>query len=292
MELLQLRYFYTAAEFESISTAARHYHLPQPAVSQTISRLERELGVQLFDRLGNRVVLNDKGRLFYQEVGRMLQTLEDGVAAVREKEEPSGEIRLLVLEHRSAVLKWVARFSLRYPQVLFSICHDLYEEGGFAWDLCISSQPPWIDRGESAPLIQEELLLAVPRGHPLWEQERVELSQLAGERFISLPPRSSLSRIALRHCQDHGFTPKSAIVCDDPYSLRGYLSMGMGIAFVPSVSWKGLLGENIRLLHLEEKICRNSRLIWDGERRLPTAVRLFRDFVLHACGEESPMNAV
>ena len=115
----------------------------------------------------------------------------------------------------------------------------------------------------------------------------MELSQLAGERFISLPPRSSLSRISMRHCQERGFTPKSAIVCDDPYSLRGYLSMGMGIAFVPSVSWKGLLGENIRLLPLEEKIYRNTRLIWDGERRLPTAVRLFRDFVLEQAAGES-----
>lgn len=286
MELLQLRYFYTAAKFESISRAARHYNLPQPALSQTISRLERELGVQLFDRLGNRVALNERGRLFYREVGRMLQTLEDGVAAVREGEEPSGEIRLLVLEHRSAVLRWVAQFSGSHPQVLFSICHDLYGEGGFEWDLCISSQLPWISMGESAPLIREEILLAVPQGHPLWSREQVKLVQLAGERFISLSPRSSLSRITLRHCQDQGFTPRSAIVCDDPYSLRGYLSMGMGIAFVPSVSWRGLLGENIRLLPMEEKIYRDSRLIWDGERRLPTAVRLFRDFVLERAREE------
>ena len=68
MELLQLRYFQKVAELESITKAANFYMIPQPSMSQTITRLEKELNVKLFDRRNGKLFLNDNGRLFYQHV--------------------------------------------------------------------------------------------------------------------------------------------------------------------------------------------------------------------------------
>ena len=64
MELLQLRYFLTVAKMLNISRAAEYHMIPQPAMSQTISRLEKELGVALFDRYKNKLSLTRKGEEF------------------------------------------------------------------------------------------------------------------------------------------------------------------------------------------------------------------------------------
>ena len=61
MELLQLRYFLTVAKMLNISHAARHHMIPQPAMSKTISKLEKELGTELFVRRKNRIHLTEEG---------------------------------------------------------------------------------------------------------------------------------------------------------------------------------------------------------------------------------------
>lgn len=64
MELLQLKYFKTVAELGKISEAAKALYISTPALSTSISRLEKELGVQLFDRFAKRIELNSQGELF------------------------------------------------------------------------------------------------------------------------------------------------------------------------------------------------------------------------------------
>ena len=64
MELLQLQYFRELARNGHLSKTAEALHIAQPSLSQTLKRLESEIGVPLFDRVGNRIVLNDSGRIF------------------------------------------------------------------------------------------------------------------------------------------------------------------------------------------------------------------------------------
>ena len=79
MELLQLRYFRDAAEMENFSKAAEKNLVPQPSISKTISKLEQELGVRLFDRNGKKISLNTNGRYFYEKVNLALTQLDDGI---------------------------------------------------------------------------------------------------------------------------------------------------------------------------------------------------------------------
>lgn len=76
MELLQLRYFCTAARMQNISHAAAYHQIPQPAMSKTISKLEKELGVPLFEREKNRIRLSTQGQRFYTRVAAALQELD------------------------------------------------------------------------------------------------------------------------------------------------------------------------------------------------------------------------
>ena len=62
MELFQLRYFLTVAKYENFSKAADELLVSQPSISKAIMQLEQELGVQLFDRNGKRIKLNNAGK--------------------------------------------------------------------------------------------------------------------------------------------------------------------------------------------------------------------------------------
>ena len=76
MELLQLRYFLTVSKMLNISRAAKYHMIPQPAMSKTISKLEKELGVPLFDRYKNHLTLTEAGESFARAVSIALRELD------------------------------------------------------------------------------------------------------------------------------------------------------------------------------------------------------------------------
>ena len=82
MELLQLRYFVAAAREENVTRAAQKLHIAQPALSQSIARLEEEMGVRLFDRIGKRIRLNAAGRSNNNEYFSDSNIPEDNIPAV------------------------------------------------------------------------------------------------------------------------------------------------------------------------------------------------------------------
>ena len=140
MELLQLRYFVTVARMQSITKAANYYGIPQPAMSQTIARLEADLGdVRLFDRKNGRIYLNESGRRFLGRVEYALQSLDEGIAELKAQTDAiAGEIHILVLENRRFILNCVSQFSKKYPDVTFFSSHDFYSDRNTNYDLCVS----------------------------------------------------------------------------------------------------------------------------------------------------------
>lgn len=282
MELLQLRYFLTVAKLESITKAANHHHIPQPAMSQTIARLEKELGnVKLFDRQNNRIYLNENGRSFYEHVERALFELENGVQSLAGQQESiSGGIRVLALEGRRFCFDCVSRFAEMYPHINFSISHDYSGDRADNYDLCISTVQSHAHMQGFAPLIQERIVLAVHEDHPLAQKDSVRMQELREEKFITMSPRSTLYAITYEQCRSAGFEPHVPFICDDPYYVRKYVSENMGVSLAPSISWAGRFRENTRLIPVDDPpIVMTSYLIWDDRRYLPPAVKMFRDYL-------------
>ena len=280
MELLQLQYFVTVAHLENITHAARRHGVPQPAMSQTISRLEKDLGVRLFDRQGNRLHLNEKGAMFLDYAERALNELDSGADALREGAgELTGRISLLVLENRNLLIDLVARFAAAHPRVTFSISHTYSAGPQYTCDLCVAARCPYPHMDKSAPLVEEEIRLDVPKGHRLAGRKSVAVRDLEGETFISMPPETYLYRTAADWFRRAGLPLRTAVICDDPFSVRRYVAIGMGVAFVPARSWKGLMGNTVLLPLQEEGFRRTTQLFWDDARYMPLAARAFRDFV-------------
>ena len=122
MELMRLRYFYTVGKMLNISQAAKIHGIPQPAMSKTISSLESELGVKLFDRSKNHLSLTKAGQLFMPEVEKALEHLDYGIREMESKKNAlSGDLRLSIMYHRNTCIHCIDRFSKDYPGVNFSI---------------------------------------------------------------------------------------------------------------------------------------------------------------------------
>ncbi|MBQ3549394.1 MAG: LysR family transcriptional regulator [Clostridia bacterium] len=281
MELLQLTYFCDAAESQNFTKTAQKFGVPASNISQTVHRLETELGVALFDRRANKATLNEAGKVFYKKVKQALCSIEEGRLRINDlKGVVSGEVRLLILTNRNTVTKAIERFKKKYPQAVFSVSHRL-DNAEDEFDFIISDRPPFGRKLEKRLIITDEMMLAVQKGSK-WDRDDLKLSDLKNERFISMHSNSSLYRTASKICNEAGFVPNIAIQSDDPYYMRKYVELGMGVAIVPSVSWKGLFSENVVLKSLGGKR-RGTYIYSDPEKYMPAVVRLFLDELLSVC---------
>ena len=247
MELLQLKYFCDAARCENFSKTARKFLVPTSNISQSVKRLERELSCELFDHRKNKIVLNANGRRLYESASRALLLLEDAADELKNKgEELSGDIGLICMSNRRIVTAAVERFVKENPRINFTIRHNAGESD---FDILISDLCP-VEYDERHLLVDEAICVALSSSHPLASREEISLEELKNERFISMTEGSSIRRITVDTCTKAGFTPSTVVQTDDPFYVRKYVEMGMGIALVPECSWRGLFPSSVALVRL------------------------------------------
>ena len=277
MELLQLTYFCHAAETENFAETARKFGVPATGISQSIKRLENELGTLLFDRSANGIKLNAQGASFYVSAKSALSTLYDARKKLLD-EEVSGECRLLVMTCRSLVSNAIRAFREKYKSVSFYISYDITEDVD-KYDLIITDNVPFRPSYSSSPLLTDTILLAVPKSHPFAKRESVHVSELANEHFIVTNKESGLFTLTGAICAKGRFAPKVALEVDDPRDVLSAIGAGLGVGFVPSLSWRDALSPDIVLLAVEGtntgQTVRPSFILHCTEKYASKASRLF-----------------
>ncbi len=141
MDLIHLKYFQTVARTEHMTNSAKKLNIVQPALSRSIHSLETELGVELFDRNGKFIKLNENGKIFLETVDNVLNTLENGKKELLDMNNKSElEIKLLVLAGSNTLPKLILEFKKLYPNVTFILLqHTSNELDTQNFDFCISS---------------------------------------------------------------------------------------------------------------------------------------------------------
>ena len=289
MELLQLKYFCDAAESENFSRTAEKYKVPTSNISQTVKRLEDELCVKLFRRSPNRVTLSEEGRIFYDGVKRALNYLDSAKRNLTDPDgELAGEIKLLIRAHRRTSTLAVEKFKKLYPKVQISINHDtdaVYSD----YDFIISDGAERRAGYTRELLLTENIVLAVESKHPLASRKAVELSALSEENFVSMAKSSRLTELTSAICRAAGFSPKVVISAEDPYYVRKYVEMGLGIALVPSISWRGMFSDNTVFLDVGDHK-REIYLYSFKDKRESKVERVFADIIRSTFTEEGSVN--
>ncbi|KNH23517.1 LysR family transcriptional regulator [Priestia megaterium] len=283
MELLQLKYFQVVARLEHISKAAEELYVSQPALSKTISQLEKELGIRLFDRNGKYIKLNRYGKAFCAKVERALKTLEDAKHELKDmSNDPCEEIRLVVLASSHLLPELLSRFREQYPHVRFRLMQHLTNSNSQPdFDLCISAFPLTTRQIEHTPLLRESILLAVPLDHSLAKQSCVKLNELKNEKFIVLKKGKELRKITDVICKEQNFAPQITFESDDPATVRGLIRAKQGIGFIPEVTWGGSTGKDVKLLKIEEETFeRTIFLAWNNGGYVTDLQQIFRQFVI------------
>jgi DNA-binding transcriptional LysR family regulator len=286
VEFLQLKYFQTVAQLEHMTKAAEQLQIAQPSLSKTIARLEEDLGVPLFDRQGRQIRLNAYGKAFLDRVKRAFMELNEGKREIRDLAGLNQGMVTLSVSIPSILPGLLSSFLAQYPDVHFrqylespSSMKQQLENGEV--DFSISSEPIEGPDIEWRPLITEEIFLVVPPGHPLSGRDSVLLSEVKHEPFISMNAGNGFRDLTDRFCHMAGFTPNICFSVDEPDVIGRLVRQGLGIAFVPALSWLAASPRLSNRLRIIEPTCqRTIGLAWSKRRYLSSAAQRFREFVI------------
>ena len=280
MELLQLRYFMTVAGMLNISKAAQHHMIPQPAMSQTISRLEKELGKPLFDRHRNKLTLTKDGEAFLQSVTVSLGELDAAVERLRSGEDvPQGELTLLVQQHRETIADCIVAFRKKYPGVSFRIFHVPVQQDLHDYDFCISCAPPSAQYCEGQPLVTEKLRLLVSAEHRIANRGAVRFEDLKNEEFALLEQNSSLWSHTVHLCHQSGFEPKISMVCRDLHCLTKFVAAGMVITLGSELSWRSMKDSSLVFVPTVPEVMRTTYVFENIRNNSSRLRQTFLDFL-------------
>jgi len=244
MELHQLRYVAAVAQTGNFSRAAEHCHVSQPSLSQQIQKLEEELGERLFDRLRRHAQLTTAGERF---LPRALRILEEMDAAQREAQSANdltqGEVAIGVLPTIAPYLlpPAIKAFSAKFPGLQIEVHEDttarlLKMAAACDVDLVIASPPIHDDRFEEQEIFREELLLAMPEGHPFAKRAAISMDDLTGERFIVMKEGHCLGDQVLSFCHNRDLHPQISFRSAQIETLQSLVQAGMGISLVPEMA--------------------------------------------------------
>jgi molybdate transport repressor ModE-like protein len=246
--------FRAVARERSFSAAARALSLTQPAVSQQVAALEKEIGAQLIDRRPGGMELTRAGEVLLTHADALAERLE---LAETQVSELSGPGRLRIGAFSSALAALVPRAVARLgadaasrggggPEVLVveGDSQALAERvRGGRLHLSVAFQDAALERRaheglERHDLLREPFLAGLAPDHPLAGRETVELSELADDPWSA----ASTDGLIARACRAAGFEPRVVAITRDPIAIREFVARGTAVTLVPRLLAPGLDG--------------------------------------------------
>lgn len=282
MELKQLQYFMAICEELHFTRAAEKMGVSAPNISQQIRRLEEELGVLLFDRVGKTIVLTDAGTILREHgaaVFRHLQQAGDAIADLKQMQGGSLSIGVLPGDADLMFNAMLLNFHQTYPTLSLSLLETTKVTEQVldrSIDVGVTIGPVIDERLTTIPLFHEEFSLAVSRNDPLATENFIPLNRLQGLKMVMFPGDHQCRKLIDRFCMDNGFTLQSHLVTTTLSSLLQMVQSGVGSCVLPRLLLENLHNPDIKVVHLRnptpsQDIC----LIYRSDRYVGYAMRTF-----------------
>lgn len=243
MEWQQLEYFHVVARLQHFTRAAKQLSVSQSALSRSISRLEKQLGVKLFERQGRGVVLNRYGRALYDKTYPHLQQLMQAKEYMAGMIDPEcGNISLAFLKSLGAefVPRLVSRFLEQNPRIRFELFQnatnvmlDRVEAGEI--DFCLSTETETRPTITWKSLWTESMCVFVPVGHELAHRKAVSLYELASTPLIVLKQGYGTRTILDQLFKSRGIVPQILFEGEEIATLMGFVRAKLGVTVLPPV---------------------------------------------------------
>ncbi|KOS55177.1 LysR family transcriptional regulator [Rhodococcus rhodochrous] len=245
MEIRWLQAFVAVAEELHFGRAAARLQMAQSPLSQTVRKLEKDLGVPLFERNTRSVALAAGGHAFLPHAYHILESVETARQATRAS---AGGVYGRIKIGFTGVLNHISLPPLtralrqRYPDIELDLVGRIMTreavtqlESG-ALDLAFVGLPVQSTAVATRLIRRESFGAVLPSDHPLAGEAEIDLHDLAGDGFITTPlsAGSALQESAMRACLDAGFRPRVVQEITDPYMILVLVSAGVGVALMTS----------------------------------------------------------
>lgn len=260
LDVRRLSVLREVARCGSFSAAAESLGYTQPAISRHVALLEQETGATLLERRPSGVRLTDAGQLLVRHADAILARLRDAEDELDELLElRAGNLHMSTLTSAATTIMPLAitEFRRRLPEVSLSVSMldpvavlPALRNGEVELALCNQEGHLELPDIDGVVLFEEPLLVALPREHPLAQRKRLDLADLAEERWMlgtthACPDSSRF----VRACHTAGFEPEIAFHNDDYTAILGFVGVGVGVAPVPEMLARNA-PDNVRICAL------------------------------------------
>lgn len=264
IDLTRLKAFIFSAETMSFSEASKLLQLSQPTISHHIKTLESNLGVTLFERRGNQLMLTEAGSLLLpwaRKLIRQSNEIREMMSAVQDRAIGHLRIACSVASGKYVLPHLAMRFRQRFPEVQVSIlpCAPrevttrlLEDQANLA---LVSSE--LVEQGfESQTLYIDSVGLIVPEGHRLTKQAAVTPADLLSEKLILREPGSGTRTVLMTELAKHDITLDDLDVLFELGNAEGIVqsvAAGYGVSFVSELLARDVIDlGRIRMLEVED----------------------------------------
>jgi len=285
MELLQLKYFKVVAEVGKISAAAEQLFISAPALSTSISRLEKSLGMPLFTRTNNRIILNAQGRILLNYVNQVFALLETAKEDLQESLLPQDSHISLLSINTAMWTDFITVFTAETPNITLSFTATtparLAEKGlppRYSFLLAAESEipPSYREELDSIFLVENSPMVMLNTAHPLAREPIIRVEQLAEENIFMSDPSNTLYSRIIQLYNAANMTPP----VHNSYALMArqqMVSKNLGISFA-SKSARYTNYPNITYVPLADPFEPwENRLYWRKNRAFTEEELIFRD---------------
>jgi LysR family hydrogen peroxide-inducible transcriptional activator len=242
MDLGQLRYFSKIVEHRSFTKAAGDCSVSQPALSQQIGKLEKELGQPLFERQGRSIRLTPAGQLLHVQANKILQLADDAKKQITDDGE-SGQICISALPTIAPYLvpRLLRILQGQFPEANFIISEDKTDDllkrcSNGEVDIGIVALPATGKYLTVEPIFEEELMLAVSSANPLSKKTSIVIEDLKHESFVLLRDTHCLVDSIESFCNENQFQPVTTARIEQLTTVQHLVALDHGISFVPKMA--------------------------------------------------------
>jgi DNA-binding transcriptional LysR family regulator len=284
MELSQLEVFLAVARERRFSRAADKLFRTQSAVSQTIRKLEDELGEALFDRSSREGILTDAGKVLYEYAEKLINLRTEASESLSElRELQKGKLVIAANEFTVLyLLPVLAEFRRVHPMIKITVeralgSHIPDDVLSYNVEFGVLSYEPQEASLNSIVIFLDELVFIVPPKHPLASAAQVSIRQLGAESFVAHIVSSPYREKVLQLFKNHKTPIHMDLELPTLQAIKQFVSMGSGVAFVPEIAVETEIarGELIRIPVRELQLKRKLRLIYRKDANLSHAAQAF-----------------
>ena len=280
MQINRIKFFLAVVISETFSEAAEMLYSNQASVSKQVMSLEKELGVQLFDRSRRKAVLTPAGRIFLEYAKKLLDTYNEMTNSLEELTVVQGAqmtvASIPVMAHYG-IIALISQFRQQSPEVNLiveereasDIIHGL-EDGQYEMAF-MRNRGLDHTKYQLLELYHDRLAVLLPIEHPLAAEKELSIGQLKDETFLMLGKQTGLYDLCFEVCRRYGeFVPKVGYTGAHMESIVDMISKNMGISLMMETPARFMLKSEICLVPIKENV-ESTVVLTRLRKRAPTA---------------------